>query len=154
MREDKIFGLGLEKNMTKPSIFEQYMENTENRRIFEQERVLVDAAELVTTAMELRGVNRSELANRLDCSKAYITQVLRGSQNLTLKTLADVFYGLNCRLILGAHTEAGMLFNRPWNMTHETSNTVVITAYKQADQDQDQDRNQSRNQNQQMAYAA
>jgi transcriptional regulator with XRE-family HTH domain len=142
--------------MTTRTVFEQYMENPENRRIFEQERVLVDAAELVSTAMEFRGVNRSELANRLECSKAYITQVLRGSQNLTLKTLADVFYGLNCRLVLGAVTEAGMLFNRPWNMTHETSNTVVITEYKQADQNQNQiqNRNQSRNQDQQMAYAA
>jgi antitoxin component HigA of HigAB toxin-antitoxin module len=140
--------------MTTRTVFEQYMENPENRRIFEQERVLVDAAELVSTAMEFRGVNRSELATRLKCSKAYVTQVLRGNQNLTLKTLADVFYGLNCRLVLAAQTEAGMLFNRPWNVTHETSNTVVINAYKKADQDQDQNQNQSRNQNQQMAYAA
>ncbi len=132
--------------MTTRTIFEQYMENPENRRIFEQERVLVDASELVSTAMEFRGVNRSQLAARLKCSKAYVTQVLRGSQNLTLKTLADVFYGLNCRLVLGAVTETGVIFNRPWNVTHETSNTVVVNEYKRADQAQPK--------NQQMAYAA
>jgi transcriptional regulator with XRE-family HTH domain len=143
--------------MTMRTVFDQYMENPENRRIFEQERVLVDATELVSQAMEFRGVNRSELATRLNCSKAYITQVLRGRQNLTLKTLADVFYGLNCRLVLGAATEAGMLFNRPWNVTHETSNTVVINEYRQTDQDQDQgnqDQDQDQSQNQKMAYAA
>ena len=138
--------------MTMRTIFEQYMENPEHQRIFEQERVLVDAAELVSTAMEFRGVNRSELAKRLKCSKAYITQVLRGSQNLTLKTLADMFYGLNCRLVISAVTEAGVMVNRPWNVTHETSNAVVVNEYKRADQTQAQDQDQ--NQNPKMAYAA
>jgi hypothetical protein len=124
-------------NMTMRTIFEQYMENPEHQRIFEQERVLVDAAELVSTAMEFRGVNRSEL---------------RGSQNLTLKTLADMFYGLNCRLVISAVTEAGVMVNRPWNVTHETSNAVVVNEYKRADQTQAQDQDQ--NQNPKMAYAA
>jgi antitoxin component HigA of HigAB toxin-antitoxin module len=140
--------MGPEMNMTQQSIFEQYIENPERQKIFEEERVLVDAAELVSTAMELRGINRSELATKLNCSKAYVTQVLRGSQNLTLKTLVDVFYGLNCRLVLGALTETGVIFNRPWNLRHETSNVVVINEYKQADHDQDQD------QDQEMAWAA
>lgn len=135
-------------NMTTRTFFEQWMENPEHQRILEQERVLVDAAELVSTAMEFRGINRTELATRLKCSKAYITQVLRGSQNLTLKTLADMFYGLNCRLVLGAVTETGVIFNRPWNVTYETSNTVVVNEYKQADQTQGQD------QDPKMAYAA
>ena len=133
-------------NMTTRTMFEQYMENPENRRIFEQERVLVDAVELASTVMEYRGVTRSELAKRLDCTKAYVTQVLRGNQNLTLKTLADVFHALNCRLVLSAVTEAGVIFNRPWNVTHKTSLAVVVDEYKQTDQEE--------NQNQRMGYAA
>jgi len=78
----------------------------------------------VCTAMELRGVNRTELATRLDSSKAHVTQVLRGNRNLTLKTLADVFHALNCRLVLAAATETGVIFNRPWNMVY-TGNVVT-----------------------------
>lgn len=134
--------------MTRQTLFEKFVENPQRQRIFEQERVLVDAVELVSTAMEFRGVNRSELAKRLNCSKAYITQVLRGNQNLTLKTLADVFYGLNCRLVFAAVTETGALFNRPWNVTHETSNAVAINEYRQTD------RNQNRDQDEEMPWAA
>jgi len=126
--------------MTTRSIFDEYIESPERRRILEQERVLVDAAELVSRAMEFRRVSRSELAIKLDRSKAYVTQVLRGNQNLTLKTLADVFHALNCRLILAAATETGLMFNRPWNVTHETSDAVVINEYKQADQNQEQEK--------------
>ncbi len=115
--------------MIKQSIFEQYIESPQRQRIIEQERVLVDAAELVSKAMEFRCVTRTDLANKLDHSKAYVTQVLRGNQNLTLKTLADVLHVLNCRLILAAATETGVIFNRPWTMEY-AGNSVATNEYR------------------------
>jgi transcriptional regulator with XRE-family HTH domain len=109
------------------STFERYIDNPEHRRILEQERVMVDATELVCNAMDFRRMSRSELAEKMGRSKAHVTQILRGSQNLTLRTLADVFYAMNCRLIMVAATEAGMLLPRQWNMTQELPSTVVPT---------------------------
>src|SRR5258707_10401455 len=84
------------------SSFDRYIENPERRRIFEQERLMVDATELLSIVMDMSGTRRGELAQRLGRSKAYVTQMLRGNQNLTLRTLADVFYALNCRLLMVA----------------------------------------------------
>jgi transcriptional regulator with XRE-family HTH domain len=120
--------------MTQQSTFEHYMENPERRRIFEQGRVMVDATELVSTAMEFRRMKRSDLAERLGCSKAYVTQILRGNQNLTLRTLADVFHALNCRLVMVAATETGLILTRQWNMTQHAGNAVVTNEYTPSDE--------------------
>jgi antitoxin component HigA of HigAB toxin-antitoxin module len=119
-----------EENMTNDkSTFETYVENPERRRIFEQERLMVDATELLFTAMELRRTKKADLAQKLGRSKAYVTQMLRGNQNLTLRTLADVFCVLNCRLLLAADTGAGMIASRRWNMSQRAGNAMVDNEY-------------------------
>ena len=89
------------------STFEQFIEKPENRRIYEQERLLVDTTELLSRVMEVTGIKRAELAGKIQRSKAYITQILRGDQNLTLKTLSDVFFALNYRLVVLAEPFSG-----------------------------------------------
>src|SRR5260370_9951309 len=120
--------------MTQKSTFEQYVENPERRRILEQERVIVDATELISRAMKFRSVKRSELAEKLGHSKAYITQILQGNQNLTLRTLTDVFYALNCHLVMVAATETAVILVRQWNMTQQTGNAIVTTEYEPLDE--------------------
>jgi antitoxin component HigA of HigAB toxin-antitoxin module len=83
-------------------IFEQFLSSEENRKIYEQERLLVDAAELLSLVMEKRHISRAELAAKLGKSKAHVTRVLRGNANLTLRTLADCLWVLDCRLQLAA----------------------------------------------------
>ena len=108
--------------------FEQFVETPENRRIYEQERLLVDATELLSTVMENTDTKRTELAQRLGKSKAYVTQILRGNQNLTLKTLADAFFVLNHRLLVVAEpmaAGAAMVLPRQWSVTQHAGNAVV-----------------------------
>ncbi len=59
-------------------------------RLEKQEQLLFDATELVSRAMEQQGVSKSELARRIGKSKAYVTQVLGGKTNMTLRTLSDL----------------------------------------------------------------
>lgn len=114
------------------STFDKYIERPERRRVFEQERLMVDATELLSTVMELRGTTRAELAEQLGRSKAYITQMLRGNQNLTLRTIADVFCVLNCRLLVVAEPIAagtGVIASRQWNMTQRAGNVAMDSEY-------------------------
>jgi antitoxin component HigA of HigAB toxin-antitoxin module len=76
--------------------------------ILEQERLLLEATELVEELMENRQVNRSELAALLGKSKAHVTQLLSGDRNLTLRTLAELAFVLDERVHLQtqARTEA------------------------------------------------
>jgi antitoxin component HigA of HigAB toxin-antitoxin module len=116
---------------------EKFVENPENRRIYEQERLLVDATELLSTVMEKTGTKRAELAQRLKKSKAYVTQILRGNQNLTLKTLADAFFALNHRLLVVAEpmaAGAGLVLTRQWNVTQHAGNRVVTNDYSPSEE--------------------
>ncbi len=82
--------------------YQKVVENTHGRKLSRQEQLLFDATELVSRAMEDEGVSRSELARRIGKSKAYVTQVLRGQNNMTLRTLSDLADALGYAVELGA----------------------------------------------------
>lgn len=63
----------------------------EGARLYERERVLVDATEAVSELMQRTGVSRKDLAEKLGVTPANVTQILSGTRNLTLGTLSDVF---------------------------------------------------------------
>ncbi len=75
---------------------EKWMEaDGENRRLYAQETLIVDVAENLLEMMEERGVSKADLAKKLGTSKAYVTQLFRGSRNITLRTLSDIALALN-----------------------------------------------------------
>jgi transcriptional regulator with XRE-family HTH domain len=69
-------------------------------KLTRQEELILDLTELILGRMEQKGVNKSELSNLLDTNKSHVTQLLRGSRNMTLRTISDIFFELDCKLIL------------------------------------------------------
>ncbi|MGY3149624.1 transcriptional regulator with XRE-family HTH domain [Bradyrhizobium sp. USDA 3397] len=59
-----------------------------------QEDLVIDAQFLLHDLMIERGVSRAELARRLGISKARLSQVFRPGANLTLRTVAALFFAL------------------------------------------------------------
>jgi len=84
--------------MTQMSEFEQVMDQAGDPRRIEQQLLLLDAAELISRLMQEKGVTRTELARRIGRSKGFVTQVLNGRHNMTLRTLADLAWALDSRL--------------------------------------------------------
>jgi antitoxin component HigA of HigAB toxin-antitoxin module len=82
--------------------YEKFLQKPENQRVYEQERLLVDTVELIASIMKHRGMKKKELAQKIGRSRSFVTQVLRGNQNLTLRTVADLFYALDYRLAMHA----------------------------------------------------
>jgi antitoxin component HigA of HigAB toxin-antitoxin module len=80
------------------SALEAFAADHASGKLFEEENLLVSVTELLTEVMETCGIKRAELAKRIGKSKAFVTQVLRGNQNMTLRTLSDLFYALDARL--------------------------------------------------------
>jgi transcriptional regulator with XRE-family HTH domain len=76
--------------------FDAFIQNADNRRLFQQEKLIVDATDTIARLMEEKGVTRADLAKRLGKSRAFVTQILGGDQNITLRTLADTLYALDC----------------------------------------------------------
>lgn len=66
-------------------------------RWYLRETLKVDTSELVWARMQVVGVSKADLAERLGCSKAHVTQLLNGSRNMTLQTLQDIAFALGCR---------------------------------------------------------
>jgi transcriptional regulator with XRE-family HTH domain len=74
----------------------------ENPQLFERERVLMVATELICWAMQQGNVSRAELARRLDVSKSQVTQMLDGEQNMTLATVAEALRVVGYQLYIDA----------------------------------------------------
>ena len=63
----------------------------EGLRTWHQERSIFETTEMICELMDEQCVNRAELARRLGTTKSYITKLLDGSVNMTLRTISDVF---------------------------------------------------------------
>jgi len=58
----------------------------------------MDFTDSLETLMQRRGINKSELARRIETSPAYITKILRGSTNFTLETMVKLVRALDGEL--------------------------------------------------------
>lgn len=80
------------------TLSDKLMQSREGRRLYGQERLILEVTELICEIMEAKGITRSELAGRLGKSKGWVSQLLDGGANMTLHTIADVFTALDTRL--------------------------------------------------------
>ncbi|HJT33611.1 MAG TPA: helix-turn-helix transcriptional regulator [Pirellulales bacterium] len=76
--------------MTK-TLVEEYVSDPLNMRLFQQERAIFEVTQKLEEAMKKLGVSRAELAARLGKTKGWISQMLDGEANKTVRTVADAF---------------------------------------------------------------
>ena len=78
--------------MTRPltdyEVFER--SSAHNRRLLRQEELILEITEALREALAREGITKVELANRLGKTKGFVSQILAGGRNLTLRTIADV----------------------------------------------------------------
>jgi transcriptional regulator with XRE-family HTH domain len=74
----------------------------EHEQMLDQERLILYATETVVGLLEETKTPRQELARRLGKSKGYVSQLLAGERNMTLRTLADLGHALGVRFALRA----------------------------------------------------
>ncbi len=84
---------------------------------YQAECAIVDFTENMAKRIEKLGITRSELASRLDTSPAYITKILRGNANFTLKSMVRIACALESDLKIhlqpeGVHSQWFDLFQR------------------------------------------
>jgi transcriptional regulator with XRE-family HTH domain len=73
-----------------------------DQKLLRQEELILEATELLSTVMAENDITKADLARHLGKSKAYVTQCLAGGQNLTLRTLADLFGAIGYKIQLEA----------------------------------------------------
>ena len=84
-------------------------DDPEFRRALAKEEFVEGFLDAIDGLMRERGVTRRELAMRLGCSAANVTQLMRRSRNITAETMADIAfhlgYTLSCVLAPAANNE-------------------------------------------------
>ena len=73
------------------TLVEEYVEDPIHMRLFQQERAIYEITELLEEVMRELGISRSDLAKKLGKSKGWVTQLLDGEANKTIRTVADAF---------------------------------------------------------------
>jgi transcriptional regulator with XRE-family HTH domain len=102
--------------------YDAFVQDPENRRIFEQEALAMEATELVSILMAKREFNKADLARQIGKSKAFVTQLLRGSRNMTMHTLADLAFALGHKITLEAAPLRSAAASRPQMFSVPRSN--------------------------------
>lgn len=93
----------------------------EYARIFNRQRLKNEVAEAIFELMEQSAISRSDFAKLIGTSKSHVTQMLGGSRNFTLDSLADIFLALG----RSVHVTLG---------TSHDFTQVVIDAWKESQQ--------------------
>ena len=76
------------------------------RRLLAIESLASGAGELIARLMAEQKVSKAELARRLNKSRAWVTQLLNGKANMTLRTLAEAAAALDFEVRLTADQPA------------------------------------------------
>lgn len=79
---------------------EEFSFPTVSAREMACDRLIFNTTEDILLAMEDAEISQKELASKLGKSKSYVSQLLDGSRNMTLKTLADISYALGAEAMV------------------------------------------------------
>jgi transcriptional regulator with XRE-family HTH domain len=69
---------------------------------YAEEAAMVDAAELIASALDEAQISQSDLARRLGISRSEITARLVGERNITVRKLAATLHALDMDLVISA----------------------------------------------------
>ena len=67
----------------------------DGKKLYRQEQTILEVTELICQLLEEQNVTREELAIRLNKTKEYVTKMLDGRINLTIRMISDIFFVLN-----------------------------------------------------------
>jgi transcriptional regulator with XRE-family HTH domain len=104
--------VGPENNIPVRWIAEQFPD-PEDQREYARERCRIVLTEAIGEAIEESGLSRSQIAEKLGVTKGYVSQVLSGSRNMTLRTLGDLMWACDRELQDVATRQFGVVMTTP-----------------------------------------
>ena len=103
------------------SWIESYIDQNQYTVEFQTELAIIDLNEKIIAKMAKQKVSRVELANRLGVSKAFVTKLLNGNPNMTIKTIISLGLALDCQLYQDFYPK-GFKLARPAFFLHDNKN--------------------------------
>ena len=87
-------------NNVAPRSFRTAFKEAKSRPAYWAENALLAFVSKVDRILRERDVSRADFARRLGKSPAYISKLMRGDQNLTHESMAEIAHALDCRLAI------------------------------------------------------
>ena len=87
-------------NIMKTTILDEYLKDEEFQRLFAQEDLILEVTKHFVNSWRTKRFPGKELADRLGKTKGFVSQLLNGGRNLTLRTVADILHVLGYRASL------------------------------------------------------
>lgn len=106
------------------------MEGPEFRKLLSIEALVAGASEMVAKLMVEQNVSKADLARKLNKSRSWVTQLLSGEANMTIRTLAEVIFTLNAEVELHAHAltsnaaKGSSSARRPLSQAHDSCDST------------------------------
>ena len=77
-------------------------QDIEMTRFYYQEKLILEVTEVISELMKQKKLNKTKLAELLGKSRGYVTQLLDGTANMTLRTISDVCVAMGAELDVSA----------------------------------------------------
>ncbi len=88
------------KREPEKTLMDKYLEDPEFAKLMAQGDLIMEVTETICELLEKEKVSRKELAERLGKTKGFVSQLLNGGRNLTLRTVADILHVLDYKVSL------------------------------------------------------
>ena len=99
------------KREPEKTLMDKYLEDPEFAKLMAQGDLIMEVTETLCELLEKEKISRKELAERLGKSKGFVSQLLNGGRNLTLRTVADILHVLGYKVSLTPYKEEGQKDN-------------------------------------------
>ena len=99
------------KREPEKTLLERYLEDPEFAKLMAQGELIMEVTETLCELLEKEKISRKELADRLGKSKGFVSQLLNGGRNLTLRTVADILHALGYKVTLTPYHRIAKRFN-------------------------------------------
>ena len=80
--------------MERKTLYDEYLKDEEFARLMEQENLIMEVTEGFCRILQEEGLSRTKLANIMGKTRGYISLLLNGRRNITLRSLSDIAYFL------------------------------------------------------------
>ena len=95
------------KREPEKTLMDKYLEDPEFAKLMAQGDLIMEVTEMLCELLEKEKISRKELSDRLRKTKGFVSQLLSGGRNLTLRTVADILHVLGYKVSLTPYKEAG-----------------------------------------------
>jgi transcriptional regulator with XRE-family HTH domain len=106
--------------------FRERLSEARNRPAYWIEKIVLDFTVALSSAMRRKNVTGKDLAEKVEVTPAYISKVLNGTPNLTVKSMVQLAHALDLRVTLRVEEASafGLPISEQTTRTYDSSRSV------------------------------